>query len=116
MGDHGTYAGFQRHRKARESPCDPCRLARNEYYAEYRRRRAANGGGRLGGAAVFGRRARSIDGGAQEQAPPQKPARAPLSSFYTGFDHESAPIVAVTAKEWCLIHGYNPETRTYERN
>lgn len=37
---HGTAAGWQGHQKRGEHPCEPCRLARNEYTREaYRRRR-----------------------------------------------------------------------------
>lgn len=28
---HGKYAGAKAHKKAGEEPCEPCRLARNEY-------------------------------------------------------------------------------------
>lgn len=35
----GTYSGFQAHKRRGELPCDPCRLARNEYVKWYRRNR-----------------------------------------------------------------------------
>lgn len=28
----GTYAGYQRHRRAHETPCTPCRIASRQYY------------------------------------------------------------------------------------
>jgi DNA-binding CsgD family transcriptional regulator len=34
----GTWAGCQAHRKRGEKPCEPCRLARNAYVADWRRR------------------------------------------------------------------------------
>lgn len=34
----GTYAGYQRHVKRREEPCDGCRAAASTYMAEGRRR------------------------------------------------------------------------------
>jgi len=37
----GTYAGFQRHRKAGVAPCDGCLAASAAYQVEYRRRRSA---------------------------------------------------------------------------
>lgn len=36
--EHGTYARAQRHRKAGEKPCEPCREAYNAYMREFRRR------------------------------------------------------------------------------
>lgn len=33
---HGTYAGFMRHYRRKETPCEPCRQARNTYMARYR--------------------------------------------------------------------------------
>ena len=33
----GTYAGAQVHRRNREKPCDPCRLASNDYMRERRK-------------------------------------------------------------------------------
>ena len=38
---HGDYAGYQRHRKAGEDPCQPCQDASNAYGQNYRARRAA---------------------------------------------------------------------------
>jgi hypothetical protein len=38
MSDHGTYAMYQKHRKAGEPPCDPCVIANREYMRGYRRR------------------------------------------------------------------------------
>lgn len=35
----GEVAGYARHRQANESPCDPCRIAVNEYSREHKRRR-----------------------------------------------------------------------------
>lgn len=32
----GTPAAYMRHRKAKQKPCDPCRLAWNEYQCERR--------------------------------------------------------------------------------
>lgn len=37
-GEHGTPAGWMRHRRAKEPVCDPCRLAHN---TDMRERRAA---------------------------------------------------------------------------
>lgn len=34
---HGTYSGYQMHRKRGEPMCDDCRTAGNEYMREYRR-------------------------------------------------------------------------------
>jgi hypothetical protein len=34
----GSYTGFNRHKKAGEEACEPCRLARNEYHRTYRSR------------------------------------------------------------------------------
>lgn len=36
----GTEGGWHRHRRAREKPCEPCRLARNAAQAAWSRRRA----------------------------------------------------------------------------
>ena len=38
MSDHGTYAMYQKHRKAGEPPCDPCVISSREYMRGYRRR------------------------------------------------------------------------------
>ena len=38
MSAHGTYAMYQKHRKAGEPPCDPCVIASREYMRGYRRR------------------------------------------------------------------------------
>lgn len=35
-GNCGTYAGWNRHAKARTTPCGPCREAQRRYMAEYR--------------------------------------------------------------------------------
>lgn len=35
---HGTYAGWNRHVKSRETPCEPCAEAQREYQRERRRR------------------------------------------------------------------------------
>ena len=35
---HGTGAGYQRHRRAGETPCQECRAARAAYIREYRTR------------------------------------------------------------------------------
>lgn len=35
----GSFGGYQRHKKAGETPCDPCREANRRYMAEYRNRR-----------------------------------------------------------------------------
>lgn len=32
----GTYAGWNRHQKAKTPPCEPCRLAQRIYMREYR--------------------------------------------------------------------------------
>lgn len=32
----GTYAGWNRHQKAKTKPCEPCRLAQREYMRAYR--------------------------------------------------------------------------------
>ena len=32
----GTYNGWNRHNRRQEKPCDPCRLAKNEYARAYR--------------------------------------------------------------------------------
>jgi hypothetical protein len=37
--DHGTPAGYQWHRRHKVPPCDPCRVAHNEYTAEQHRNR-----------------------------------------------------------------------------
>lgn len=34
----GTYGAWQRHRKADEEPCEPCKAAKRAYQAAYRRR------------------------------------------------------------------------------
>lgn len=39
----GTYAGFQRHARYGEEPCDPCREANRVYMQEYRAQRRAAG-------------------------------------------------------------------------
>jgi hypothetical protein len=36
---HGTRAGYQQHRVLLESPCEPCRLAYNEYQFRYKKER-----------------------------------------------------------------------------
>jgi hypothetical protein len=36
MSKCGTYAGWNVHAKAGETPCDPCRLARNQYARDRR--------------------------------------------------------------------------------
>ena len=38
--DHGTYRGSQRCRVNNGKPCDPCRIARNEYVNAWRRNRS----------------------------------------------------------------------------
>lgn len=38
---HGTTAGYERHKKAGERPCEPCREARRAYDREYTKRRKA---------------------------------------------------------------------------
>ena len=35
-GRHGTYAGYQRHKKDGETACRPCRAANTEYTKQYR--------------------------------------------------------------------------------
>lgn len=35
----GTNAGYQRHKRAGEEPCEECRKAHAEYYAEQRRKK-----------------------------------------------------------------------------
>ncbi len=43
--DHGTHAGWLAHRRQGESPCETCRLARNDYARErYRARMEADRG------------------------------------------------------------------------
>lgn len=37
----GTHAGWSKHNKAKESPCDQCRQARNEYLAKWREKNKA---------------------------------------------------------------------------
>lgn len=34
---HGTYAGWQVHRKEGKRPCKPCQQAQNDYMREYRK-------------------------------------------------------------------------------
>lgn len=34
----GTLSAYQRHVRRKETPCEPCRKANREYFAEYRRR------------------------------------------------------------------------------
>lgn len=36
----GTYSGYQRHIRAKETPCHPCKCARAEYTRNYRKLRA----------------------------------------------------------------------------
>lgn len=38
MSHHGTYAQYQKHRKAGEPPCEPCLIAAREYMKGYRRK------------------------------------------------------------------------------
>lgn len=40
--EHGTNAGYERHRKAGEKPCDDCRRAHNAYTVAWRRQNSGN--------------------------------------------------------------------------
>jgi hypothetical protein len=42
MSEHGTIAAYTRHRRADESPCDPCKAAWNTYQSEYKRAHPEN--------------------------------------------------------------------------
>lgn len=37
----GTYSGYQKHIRDKETPCFPCKAARSEYTRNYRKARAA---------------------------------------------------------------------------
>lgn len=37
--EHGSNKGYNRHVSAGQKPCDPCRLAHNEYIRDYRAQR-----------------------------------------------------------------------------
>ena len=36
--EHGTYAGYNAHRRRGETPCDACRAAQTDYCRDYRHR------------------------------------------------------------------------------
>lgn len=38
LTDCGTYAGYQRHRKRKETPCEPCKAALATYMDDWRHR------------------------------------------------------------------------------
>lgn len=47
MINHGTRGGYYAHRRLKDTPCDECRAAINEYVKEYRARKGPERSRRL---------------------------------------------------------------------